>query len=137
MDTPVPAKVSLISPALDPGSTTVEVWLRVDNKAGQYKAGTPVRTSIVGRTVPRAVKIPSAAVLTAPDNSKYVMVAGADGAAHKIAVQLGITDGEDVQVTQGLNGSDTVITAGAYGLSEGTKVKIGKAGESEAAGDEK
>ena len=25
---PVPAKVSMISPALDPGSTTVEVWLR-------------------------------------------------------------------------------------------------------------
>ena len=30
----VPAKVSLISPALDPGSTTVEIWLKIDNKAG-------------------------------------------------------------------------------------------------------
>ena len=28
-DDPVPAKVTLISPALDPGSTTVEVWLRI------------------------------------------------------------------------------------------------------------
>src|SRR5579859_3500690 len=28
---PVAAKVSLISPALDPGSTTVEVWLKIDN----------------------------------------------------------------------------------------------------------
>src|SRR5580698_2467023 len=28
LDDPVPAKVALISPALDPGSTTVEVWLR-------------------------------------------------------------------------------------------------------------
>jgi hypothetical protein len=31
MGEPVPAKFSLISPALDPGSTTIEVWLRVDN----------------------------------------------------------------------------------------------------------
>src|SRR5215472_14841558 len=37
---PIPAKVSLISPALDPGSTTVEVWLRVDNRGGMYKVGT-------------------------------------------------------------------------------------------------
>jgi hypothetical protein len=49
VDEPVPGKVTLISPALDPGSTTVEVWLKVDNKAGKYKAGTPVRVSIVGR----------------------------------------------------------------------------------------
>ena len=47
---PVPAKVSLISPALDPGSTTVEVWLRVQNPKGTLKAGTPVHTTITGRT---------------------------------------------------------------------------------------
>ena len=29
---PVPAKVSLISPALDPGSTTVEIWLLVKTR---------------------------------------------------------------------------------------------------------
>src|ERR1019366_4376197 len=29
---PVPAKIALISPALDPGSTTVEVWLKIENK---------------------------------------------------------------------------------------------------------
>jgi len=126
VDNPVPAKVSLISPALDPGSTTLEVWLRVDNKAGKYKAGTPVRISIVGRTVPKAMKIPLAAVLTSQDGSKAVMTVGPDGVAHKKAVQLGINDGEDIQVTDGLNGSDIVVTVGAYGLGDGTKVKIGK-----------
>jgi HlyD family secretion protein len=132
VDDPVPAKVSLISPALDPGSTTVEVWLRVSNKDGKYKAGTPVRTSIVGRTVARAVKIPLSAVLTAQDGTKSVMVVGADGAAHKKPVQLGIDDGQDVQITEGLAGSETVITTGAYGLDEGTKVKIGKPEEDSA-----
>jgi HlyD family secretion protein len=130
-DEPVPAKVFLVSPALDPGSTTVEVWLRVDNRAGKYKAGTPARTSIQGRTVAKAVKVPLSAVLTAADGSKSVMVVGSDGAARRQAVQLGINDGEAVQVTQGLNGSETVITTGAYGLDDGTKVKIAKAGEDE------
>lgn len=127
----VPAKIFLVSPALDPGSTTVEVWLRVNNKAGKYKAGTPVRTSIRGRTVAKAVKVTLSAVLTGQDGSKSVMVLGADGAAHKTAVELGINDGEDVQVTKGLEGSETVITTGSYGLDEGTKVKVGKTAENE------
>jgi HlyD family secretion protein len=132
VDDPVPAKVSLISPALDPGSTTVEVWLRVSNKDGKYKAGTPVRTSIVGRTIARAVKVPLSAILTAEDGSKSVMVIGADGTAHRKPVQIGINDGQEVQITEGLTGSETVITTGAYGLDEGTKVKIGKSEEGSA-----
>jgi multidrug efflux pump subunit AcrA (membrane-fusion protein) len=124
---PVPAKVSLISPALDPGSTTVEVWLKVDNKAGTLKVGTPVKAIITGRTVENARKVPQSAVLTAQDGSKSVMVVGSDGAAKKKAVTLGISDGEDVQVLDGLSASDTVITGGAYGLDEGTKVKVGPA----------
>ena len=38
-DEPVEAKVSLISPALDVGSTTVEVWLKAANPKGTLKAG--------------------------------------------------------------------------------------------------
>jgi HlyD family secretion protein len=136
-DEPVPAKIFLVSPALDPGSTTVEVWLRVDNRAGKYKAGTPVTTSIKGRTVAKAVKVPLAAVLTAVDGSTSVMVVGSDGAAHKKTVQIGINDGEDVQVTQGLDGSETVITTGSYGLDDGTKVKVGKAAEDDNPGEGK
>jgi multidrug efflux pump subunit AcrA (membrane-fusion protein) len=74
-----------------------------------------------------AWKIPNAAVLTAEDGGKSVMVAGADGAAHRKPVTLGITDGEDVEVKSGLAPSDLVITGGAYGLDEGTKVKVGPA----------
>lgn len=130
---PVTAKVSLISPALDPGSTTVEVWLKADNKAGRLKVGTPVKAVITGRTVENAWKIPSSAVLTAQDGSKSVMVVGSDSAAHKKPVKLGISDGEDVQVLNGVSRSDMVITGGAYGLDEDTKVKVGPAESDEEA----
>jgi multidrug efflux pump subunit AcrA (membrane-fusion protein) len=130
---PVDAKVSLISPALDPGSTTLEVWIKADNKKGELKVGTPVKIIITGRSVEKAWKIPQTAVLTAQDGSKSVMVIGADGAAHKKAVTLGISNGEDVQVLNGIAPGDTVITGGAYGLDEGTKVKAGKADADDAA----
>lgn len=122
---PVAAKVSLISPALDPGSTTVEVWLKIDNKSGSLKVGTPVKVSITASTVEQAWKIPASAALTAQDGSKSVMVAGVDGTAHRKPVTLGIQDADVVQVTGGLSPSDMVITGGAYGLDEGTKVKVG------------
>jgi multidrug efflux pump subunit AcrA (membrane-fusion protein) len=126
---PVEGKVSLISPALDTGSTTVEVWIKVDNKAGTLKVGTPVKVAVTGETVAEAWKIPDSAVLTAEDGSKSVMVIGSDGAAHRKPVALGITDGKEVQVLSGLAPSDLVITGGAYGLDEGTKVKMGPAGD--------
>lgn len=127
VDDPAKAKVSLISPALDPGSTTVEVWLKIDNKAGKLKVGTPVKASITGRTVAQAMKVPAAAILTAQDGSKSVMLVGSDGAAHRKPVTAGIADGDDVQVLSGLSLTDTVITGGAYALDEGTKVKVGPA----------
>jgi multidrug efflux pump subunit AcrA (membrane-fusion protein) len=123
----VTAKVFLISPALDPGSTTVEVWLKIDNKAGMLKVGTPVKISVTGRTVAKAWKVPAASILTAQDGGKSVMVVGEDGTAHRKPVTLGIADSEDVQVLNGLGATDLVITGGAYGLDEGTKVKVGPA----------
>ena len=132
---PVPAKVSLISPALDPGSTTVEVWLRVANAKGTLKAGTPVHTTITGRTAASALLIPSEAVQTGPDGeSKFVLVIKPDGTAAKKPVTLGIRTSESTQIVSGLTPADMVITSGGYGLDEGTKVKVGTA-PAEAGGD--
>jgi HlyD family secretion protein len=125
---PVAAKVSLISPALDPGSTTVEVWLRVENPKGLYKAGTAVRAVITGRTANNALLIPAEAVQTATDGTtKSVMVIAADESAHKRPILLGIQTAASVQVLSGITAADSVITVGAYGLDDGTKVKVGVA----------
>jgi RND family efflux transporter MFP subunit len=126
VDDPVPAKVSLISPALDPGSTTVEVWLRLENPKGRFKAGTAVHATVTGRTVPNALIVPIDAIQTGADGtSKAVMVIAADGTAHKKTIALGIQTTEDGQILSGITPTDMVITTGGYGLDDGTKVKIG------------
>ena len=128
VDEPVPAKVLLISPALDPGSTTVEVWLRIENPKGAFKVGTPVHASITGRTAKNVLLIPAEAIQVGQDGvTKSVMVMATDGTARKKAVTVGIGTAESVQVLDGLSAADTVITTGGYGLDEGTKVKVGKA----------
>lgn len=128
----VPAKVSMISPALDPGSATVEVWLTVANKSGALKAGTPVQCSITGATVNHAIVIPLSAVLTAESGAKSVMVIAPDETAQPRQVTLGIDDGTDVQVVSGLTPSDEVITVGSYGLDPGTKVRVAMAQDASA-----
>jgi RND family efflux transporter MFP subunit len=126
IEQPVAAKISLISPALDPGSTTVEVWLRVENAKDVLKAGTPVHASIQGRAISNALTVPAEAIQSSPDgNSKFVMVIAPDSTAHKKAVTIGIQNADTVQILSGLAPSDMVISTGAYGLDENTKVKIG------------
>jgi len=140
MDDPVPAKVALVSPALDPGSTTVEVWLRVDNRTGALKAGTPVHATITGRTVTNALSVPASSILTPQDGGgKYLMVIAADSTAHRKPVTLGVQNSERVQVLSGITAQDMVISSGDYGLDENTKVKIGtdpgEKGDDKDAGD--
>jgi multidrug efflux pump subunit AcrA (membrane-fusion protein) len=53
------------------------------------------------------------------------MVIAPDSTAHKKTVTLGIQNAEAVQILGGLTPSDMVISTGAYGLDENTKVKIG------------
>jgi HlyD family secretion protein len=131
----IEAKVSLISPALDPGSTTVEVWLRVPNFKGRLKAGTSVHATLKGKTVANALLIPTEAVQRSPEGAgKIVMVVGADGASAKRAVTVGIQTDESTQILTGLKPSDMVIKTGGYGLDEGTKVKVGPAEEKSSAG---
>jgi HlyD family secretion protein len=134
----IDAKVSLISPALDPGSTTIEVWLRVPNSAEKLKAGTSVHATLKGKTAQNTLLIPSEAVQRSPEGAgKFVMVVAADGTVAKRNVTVGIQTAESAQILSGLNPRDTVITAGGYGLDEGTKVKIGPAEEKDSADSDK
>jgi multidrug efflux pump subunit AcrA (membrane-fusion protein) len=133
-DDPQKASISLISPALDTGSTTVEVWLKLPNPGGRYKAGTPAHAVIHGATINNAMQISASAIVPADDGSTNVMLVGSDGAAHKRAVKVGLRTAEKAQILSGVTAADMVITQGGYGLDEGTKVKVGAADEEEKGG---
>lgn len=121
---PVSGKITLVSPALDPGSTTVEVWVRLENPKGQLRPGTTVHVTLDGRKVPNAVIVPSEAIVMASTGKPTVMVVGSDGIAHQTSVTTGIVSGTDTQITSGLSAGQQVVTTGAASLDDGTHVKI-------------
>ena len=129
VDAPVEGAVSLISPALDPGSTTVEIWVKLTNPDGKLKAGAPAHVAIVGRTVTDALQIPTSALLAADDGSFGVMVVDSQSTAHLKPVTTGIRLPDNVQILTGISPGDLVIDTGGYGLQDGTKVKLGAPGD--------
>lgn len=115
----VKGRVSMVSPAVDPNSTTVEVWVQAPNPKESLRPGTSVRVAMVAQTVPQAVVIPQAALLTSPDGVNSVIVLDSDNKPSKKKVKVGIRDSESktVQVTDGLQGGERVVTVGAFELA--------------------
>lgn len=139
VDEPVKGRLSLISPALDPGSTTIEVWVEVTKPPSQLKPGMTVQVSVSTRTVPNAVVVPASAVFKNAEGAEYVVVAGSDGVAHTKTVQTGIHGADQIQITSGIISGDPVITSGGYALPDKTKIKVESAAPSgkEPADDDK
>jgi multidrug efflux pump subunit AcrA (membrane-fusion protein) len=130
----VEGKVTVVSPALDPNSTTVEVWVQAKNPSQKLKPGTSVRVSMLAKTVADALVVPAASVLTAEDGTTSVMLAGSDGRAHQKPVKIGIRQGDEVQVVEGVQAGDRVVSSGAYGLPDNAKIKTEQPPEKTAGG---
>jgi HlyD family secretion protein len=123
LDKDVPAKVTVLSPALDPNSTTEEVWVEADNPQGELKPGTTADVSITARTIADALVIPVPAILTGPEGQTSVMVVQSDGRAYSQKVKTGIQQATTIQIVSGLQAGQQVIVSGQYGLPDKTKVK--------------
>jgi RND family efflux transporter MFP subunit len=116
---PAPGKVTQISPALDPTSTTVEVWIQAANPDGRLKPGSSLRVEAIAQSVSNALVIPYSAVVTnTATGGTSVVVVDAQNKPIKKVVTLGIRDQGNVQVINGLNSGERVVTTGAFQLAQ-------------------
>jgi len=82
--------------------------------------------------------VPAPAIISQPEGGgDAVMIAGPDNKAHLQAVHVGIKNGDEVQITEGLKAGQSVITTGAYGLPDNTNIKVEAAAEPEKKESEK
>jgi HlyD family secretion protein len=134
LETPIAGKVALISPALDLNSTTVEVWVQAPNAGQQLRPGTTAQVEITAQTIKDALVVPGAALLNAKGEQAQVLVVDDKSLANIREVKTGIQSGQQVQIVSGLKAGEVVVTEGAYGLPDKTKVKVEKA-ETPSAGE--
>ncbi|HEY8713850.1 MAG TPA: efflux RND transporter periplasmic adaptor subunit [Candidatus Acidoferrum sp.] len=136
LDDPIPAKVTLVSPALDPGSTTIEVWVEAKKPNPAMRPGVTVHVEMTAKTSKDALIVPTAALFkNSETGADYVLLAGSDEKAHMKTVKVGIRTKESAEILSGIKEGDPVITGGGYAIPDGTKIKVEKpeAGEKEGA----
>ncbi|MDQ6666456.1 MAG: efflux RND transporter periplasmic adaptor subunit, partial [Acidobacteriota bacterium] len=125
----LPGKVTVVSPAVDPSTTTVEVWVQAANPGERLKPGITVHVSILAETVPDAIVVPASALLSSDEGGDKVMVVTPDSTAHEHKVEVGIRDGDKVQIASGIKEGDQVIIAGGLGLDDKAKVIVDSGAE--------
>jgi multidrug efflux pump subunit AcrA (membrane-fusion protein) len=123
-DGDLPGVVTVVSPAVDPSTTTVEVWVQADNPGEKLKPGGTLRVAIIAETIQNTLVVPAAALLNSDDGTPKVMVITSDNVAHERRVSVGVRQGDRVQIISGLQPSEQVVTSGGLGLEDKAKVKI-------------
>ena len=133
---PVPAKVIIVSPAVDPNTTTVQVWVQADNPGERMRAGTSVHVAIVAATLDGMTLIPAVAVLPSDEGGTVVKTVDEKNVAHEKKVVIGVKEEDLVQVVSGVDPGERVVTVGGLGLEDKATVRVMKPGE-KAAGEDK
>jgi multidrug efflux pump subunit AcrA (membrane-fusion protein) len=127
-------KITVVSPAVDPNTTTLQVWVGARNPGERMKLGVTVQIAVNIGDINGAVIVPVSALLASDEGGEKVMIAGADELAHESKVETGVRDGDNVQILSGVKPGDQVITEGGLGLDDKAKIEIAKPGEKEGSG---
>jgi HlyD family secretion protein len=119
-------QVTLISKSSDPLNRTVEVWVTLANGDGRLRANGAAQVTASTLTKDNAIVVPVAAVTLDASNANEgtVMVVDAANVAHETKVVVGIRTTDKIEITEGLQGGETVVIEGNYALPDGTKVEV-------------
>lgn len=128
---PLQGKVTVVSPATDAATTTVQVWIEIENPGEKLKPGTSVHAVIVTEAIKAATVVPVAAILPGEEGGTAVLVISDDKVAHRRLVTLGVREGDKVQVLNGAHPGEEVVIVGGLGLDDKAKVRIVTAGAPE------
>jgi multidrug efflux pump subunit AcrA (membrane-fusion protein) len=120
----IAGKVTVVSPAVDPSTTTVEVWVQAPNPGERLKPGATVHVQIIAETIQNTIVVPAAALLNFDEGGQKVMVVVNNAVARERRISVGVRQGDRVQILSGLQPGEMVVTSGGLGLDDKAKVKV-------------
>ncbi|MFT4054060.1 MAG: efflux RND transporter periplasmic adaptor subunit [Novosphingobium sp.] len=116
------ARISFVSPALDPQTRLVPAIASLDNGGNLWRVGEAVTASVqlAGDGGSSTVRVPSTAVQTL--EGRTVVFVRTQAGFKATPVQLGDTAGDTVLIRSGLSGRERIATTGSFTL----KAELGK-----------
>lgn len=125
---PFRAKVDAVDPQVDSSGRSALLRGRIDNPESKLKPGMFARVRLILAERENAVVVPEESIV--PQGTKVMVWKVVDGKAVKTEVRTGLRRAAKVEILQGLQQGDTVVTAGQIRLSkDGTPVHIAQASE--------
>src|SRR6059036_863543 len=113
--------VTAVGAAVDSSSRAVAVRARIGRPARPLRIGESVFGRIVTAVHARAVTVPVAALVPSGDGFQ-VFVVDSGGVARARTVTVGARSQSLAEILAGLTPGETVVTTGAYGIEDGTKI---------------
>jgi len=114
-------RVARIAPNVSAQSRTLTVEAEIDNSSGALKPGQFATVRILQERAVPAVLIPARAVVSEAGVSRVFVIK--DGHAEQRLVQTGQTEGDLIEIKQGVAADEQVATSNQQQLSDGIAVK--------------
>ena len=113
---PIPGKVSYIGSLADPGTKAVSVRVVVPNNNHVLRRDMFVRVQIKSGVEHQSILVPASSVLRDDQNLPFVFMAAAGGGFVRRRIDLGSRNGDQYEVTGGLEPGNQVVADGALFL---------------------
>jgi hypothetical protein len=114
----------------------VQVWIEIPNPGERLKPGASVHAKILVEVFKATPVIPAAAILPGEEGGTAVLVITPDMVAHRRLVQLGVREGDKVQLVSGANPGEEVVISGGLGLDDKAKVRVVETSKEESADED-
>jgi multidrug efflux system membrane fusion protein len=117
--------LSTVDNQIDPTTGTVKMRANFANPNGALFPQQFVNVKLLIQTLHNQVIVPAAAIERGSSGA-FVYVVDKDSTANMRAVTLGVSQGDQQAITQGLQPGETVVTDGADSLKDGADVELPK-----------
>lgn len=126
-------QVSRVAPVFDPATRTAPMEIEVPNPGFRLKPGMYARVRLTVDRRPNALTVPRGAVADIEGKRGVFMLD--NGVARFHEVKTGLQDNERVEILEGLNEGQRVVTVGTLALRDGDRISVvGEPGDGQGRG---
>ncbi|MFT4800917.1 MAG: membrane fusion protein (multidrug efflux system) [Flavobacteriaceae bacterium] len=122
-------KVDQVSNYINPGNRTFKITIQIPNKEKHIKPNLTAKIKINDYSSEQAVLIPQSIISENSLGEQYIFIAqninkDNEATAKKMIVETGKTQGDFVEILEGVASNDIIVNEGARNVKDGQNVKI-------------
>lgn len=117
------ARITEISPVVDPSSRSMEIKLSINGRNSQIKSGMFAKIKITTYIKDKVVKIPTDCI-SERFGDQFVYVVNENSKAEKRVIVPGISVGDVTEILSGISSDENVVIQGQSLLEDGVTVKV-------------